>query len=57
MTLTLDIDSYFINKFINGKSPLPETETFTILTNESDEVKVVIGYSEINSNRVELPVK
>ena len=68
-TLTLDIDSNFINKFINGKSvlpaivavppifKLPDTETFTILTDESDSgAKVVIGWSEINSNRVELPV-
>ena len=56
-TLTLDIDSNFINKFINGKSALPDTETFTILTDESDSgAKVVIGWSEINSNRVELPV-
>ena len=56
-TLTLDNDSNFINKFINVKSALPDTETFTILTDESDSgAKVVIGWSEINSNRVELPV-
>ena len=50
------VDSKFIQKFISGKSALADTDSFTVITN-SDGVKVVIGYSSINTNRVTIPVK
>jgi hypothetical protein len=54
--LEIKVDSSFIQRFIGGKSALPDTDTFTVITND-DEVKLVIGYSSINTNRVTIPVE
>ena len=36
----------------------PETETFTLMKNGSvDTLKLIIGYSTINTNRVTIPVQ
>ena len=53
--LNIDVTPQFINKFIAGKGALGETDNFTILTNGTS-VKVVIGYSSVNTNRVTIPV-
>jgi hypothetical protein len=53
--LDIDVTPQFINKFIAGKGALGETDNFTILTNGTS-VKVVIGYSSVNTNRVTIPV-
>ena len=50
------VDSKFIQKFISGKSALADTDSFTVIT-DNDNVKVVIGYSSINTNRVTIPVE
>ena len=50
------VDSKFIQKFISGKSALADTDSFTVITN-GDGVKIVIGYSSINTNRVTIPVE
>ena len=52
----IKVDTKFITKFIAGKGALPDTDTFTVVT-DNDTVKVVIGYSAINTNRVTLPVE
>jgi hypothetical protein len=54
--LKIKVDSNFITRFISGKSALPDTDTFTIIAN-NDTVKLVIGYSSINTNRVTIPVE
>ena len=54
--LEIDIDSYFINTFIGGKSALPDTDTFTIVSND-DSVEVIIGFSNVATNRVTIPVE
>ncbi len=51
----IKVDKSFMNKFVAGKGALADTDNFTVLTNE-DGVKIVIGYAEINTNRVTLPV-
>ena len=53
--LDIDVTPQFINKFIAGKGALGETDNFTILT-DGTSVKVVIGYSSVNTNRVTIPV-
>jgi hypothetical protein len=53
--LSIDITPQVINKFISGKSALPETDNFTVITNGVD-TKLVIGYASINTNRVTIPV-
>ena len=52
----IKVDKSFMTKFVAGKGALPDTDNFTVLTNDGG-VKVVIGYAEINTNRVTLPVK
>ena len=54
--LKIKVDTNFITRFIGGKSALPDTDTFTVVTDE-DGVKLVIGYSSINTNRVTIPVE
>ena len=52
----IKVNTKFITKFISGKGALPDTDTFTVVTDD-DTVKVVIGYSAINTNRVNIPVE
>jgi len=54
--LKIKVDINFITRFIGGKSALPDTDTFTVITS-NDGVKLVIGYSSINTNRVTIPVE
>ena len=53
--LSIDVTPQFINKFIAGKGALGETDNFTII-NDGGNVKVVIGHSSVNTNRVTIPV-
>lgn len=52
--INIDMDGNFIEKFIKAKS-LSDIDNFTVLT-EKGKLKIVIGYSNINTNRVELVV-
>ena len=45
-----------MSKFIAGKGALTDTDNFTVITDD-EGVKIVIGYAEINTNRVTLPVE
>jgi hypothetical protein len=52
----VNIDSQFINSFIRGKGALGDVDTFAI--NPVDNgVEFVIGYSDINSNRISIKAK
>ena len=52
----IKVDKTFMSKFIAGKGALTDTDNFTVITDD-EGVKVVIGYAEINTNRVTLPVE
>ena len=52
----IKVDKSFMSKFIAGKGALTDTDNFTVITDD-DGVKIVIGYAEINTNRVTLPVE
>jgi hypothetical protein len=54
--LKIDVTPNLINKFIAGKSALNEVTTFTVIT-EENKTNLVIGYSSINTNRVNIPVQ
>ena len=54
--LEIDIDSHFISTFISGKGALPDTDTFTI-ANSDGNVEVIIGFSNVQTNRVTIPVE
>ena len=53
--ISIDMDGNFIEKFIKAKSALSDIDNFTVLS-EKGKLKIVIGYSNINTNRVELIV-
>ena len=52
----IKVDKPFMTKFVAGKGALADTDNFTVITGDNG-VKVVIGYAEINTNRVTLPVE
>ena len=54
--IKIKVDKSFMNKFVSGVSALPDAGNFTVLSTD-DECKVVIGYAEINTNRVTIPVE
>ena len=49
----VNIDSQFITSFIKGKSALSDVETFSVKSSDNG-VQFVIGYSDMNSNRISL---
>ena len=49
--VNIGFDGKFIDKFIKGKNALSDVDTFTVLT-EDGELKIVLGYSNVNSNRI-----
>ena len=53
----IKLDTKFINTFVKGKAALSDIDTFTILNGKSGGVEVIIGYSKINTNRVNIPVE
>lgn len=53
--IEVEMDGNFIEKFIKAKSALSDIDNFTVLS-EKGKLKIVIGYSNINTNRVELVV-
>lgn len=51
----LKFDQDFISRFIKSKAALPDVSNFTILSDDSSGTyKVVLGFSEKNSNRIYL---
>mgnify|MGYP001193793828 CR=1 FL=1 len=52
----INLNPSFIGRFIAGKSALPETTTFTVITKDGN-TNLVIGYSSVNTNRVNLPAE
>ena len=50
------VDSQFINSFIKGKSALSDVETFAVKPSKNG-VEFVIGYSDMNSNRISINVQ
>ena len=59
--LSINMTPSVINKFISGKSALQDSTTFTVITSENADkeytsTKLVIGYSSVNTNRVNIPV-
>tara|TARA_Y100000593_G_C4311980_1_gene338859 strand:- start:524 stop:1249 length:726 start_codon:yes stop_codon:yes gene_type:complete len=54
----IKIDSKFMSTFVKGKGALAEVDKFTVVNNKkTGKLEVVIGYSSINTNRVNIPVE
>ena len=54
--LDLKINKQFISIFIAGNGALSENDTFTVIA-QNGEVNIVIGFSNVGSNRVTIPVQ
>jgi len=54
--LDLKVDKQFISTFIAGNGALTENDTFTVIAQDG-EVNIVIGFSNVGTNRVTIPVK
>ena len=52
----INIDTQFINSFIRGKGALADVEHFSIQPTKGG-VEFVIGFSDINSNRISIKVQ
>lgn len=46
----------FVTRYTRSKGALPDVDTFTLLMNKKNKLEMVIGHSEINSNRIKLDV-
>lgn len=55
--LEIPLTPEFISTFVKGKDALKDVDTFTLLKDKKDQIKLVIGYSNVNSNRVNINVK
>ena len=54
--LEIDVTPTLSEKFRAGKSALTDVTTFTVVTSSSDKTNLIIGYSSVNTNRVNIPV-
>ena len=54
--ITIPIDQKFMTTFVRAKGALPDVDTFTILA-EKGQPKIIIGYSDMNTNRVTIALE
>ena len=54
--VSIVLDQRFLNTFVKAKGALAEVETFTVITHK-DKTDVVLGYSDLNTNRVTINVE
>lgn len=52
----IDLDETFISKFIRAKGALPDENTFTLVCKDGKS-QIVIGHSNINTNRITIDVE
>jgi hypothetical protein len=55
--LTFNLTKDFVDTYIKAKAALSETKIFTILKDKSGEYKVVLGYSQVNTNRITMGIE
>jgi hypothetical protein len=53
----IELNEDFIAKFIKAKNALSDVDTFTLAMNKKNVLEFIIGYSNINSNKIRLDVK
>lgn len=55
--LQIPLTKEFVNAFVKAKGALSDINTFTVMHDKKGKLKLVIGYSSVNSNRISLDVK
>jgi hypothetical protein len=52
----IETSAEFISKFIKAKNALPDVDTFTLTMNKKGKLEMILGFNNINSNRITLNV-
>ena len=52
----IKLDSNFISKFIKAKGALADENNFTFTCNGNNNGQIILGYSNINTNRIKIDV-
>jgi hypothetical protein len=55
--LEIPLTKEFVGTFVKAKSALSDVDTLTFIKDKKDKIKLVIGYSSVNSNRINIDVK
>ena len=54
--LEIPLTKDFVSTFVKAKSALNDVDTLTLTKDKKDRIKLVLGYSNINSNRINLDI-
>jgi len=55
--LEIPLTKEFVTIFVKAKSALSDVDTLTFSKDKKDKIKLTIGYSNVNSNRINIDVK
>lgn len=55
--LEIPLNKEFVDRFIKAKNSLSDVDTFTLTVDKKNKLRLIIGYSNVNSNRVHVDVK
>ena len=55
--LEIPLTKEFVTTFVKAKSALSDVDTMTFSKDKKDKIKLTIGYSNVNSNRINIDVK
>jgi hypothetical protein len=55
--LEIALTKEFVTTFVKAKSALSDVDTMTFTKDKKDKIKLTIGYSSVNSNRINIDVK
>lgn len=54
--LEIPLTKEFVSTFVKAKNALSDVDTLTLLKDKKDNIKMVIGYSSVNTNRVNIGI-
>jgi len=55
--LEIPLTKEFVTTFVKAKSALSDVDTLTFTKDKKDKIKLTIGYSNVNSNRINIDIK
>jgi len=55
--LEIPLTKEFVTTFVKAKSALSDVDTMTFNKDKKDKIKLTIGYSNVNSNRINIDIK
>ena len=55
--LEIPLTKEFVTTFVKAKTALSDVDTMTFIKDKKDKIKLTIGYSSVNSNRINIDIK